>query len=774
MEEIKPLFRLNLLLQFLDNHFIKKMQPSISLIPLKNSIKNSQNNKPMRKISYLILIAMLALFSCKPAPKQVVNEDVKIEQEVDSLLGKMTLKEKVSLLHGNSKFTTAAIERLGIPEWHLSDGPHGVREEIKRDSWEPAGWTNDSSSYFPTGTALAATWNPELAHEEGVALGEEARYRGKDVLLGPGINIHRTPLCGRNFEYMSEDPYLISQMCVPVIQGIQSRDVAACIKHYIANNQEIDRGTVDVEMSDRAFHEIYLPGFKAAVEKGGVYTLMGAYNKFHGDWCCENHFLMTDILRDELGFKGVAMSDWAAVHNTVKTANAGLDLEMGTDSAYNRYYFADKLIDAVNKGEVTEATVDQKVKHILGVMLKTKVIGPDKDKRAKGSFVTPEHKKAAYNVASESIVLLKNDDQVLPVHVENFKSIAVIGDNATRKHAAGGFSSGLKAKYEITPLAGLQNKVGDQIKLNVAQGYEKNSELKYDKGLVFDVDKAKDKKLLNEAVKAAKSSDVAIIFGGLNHDYDTEAFDRPDMELPYSQEKLILAVAAANPNTILVLSAGSPLDLSRVKDKVKAIVWGWLNGMENGNALADVLTGKVNPSGKMPFTIPVKLDDSPAHAMGNYPGKDLKVNYEEGILVGYRWYDTKKIAPLFPFGYGLSYTTFEYSDLKTDQTNYPKDGTIKVSFNLKNTGEVAGAETAQLYVSDPECSVMRPTKELKGFKKVFLQPGESKTVELSVPVSSLAFYSEKDNGWVVEPGSFILQVNSSSADNRLKETINID
>jgi len=407
------------------------------------------------------------------------------------------------------------------------------------------------------------------------------------------------------------------------------------------------------------------------------------------------------------------------------------------------------------------------------VMIKTKVIGPDKDQRAKGSFVTPEHEQTAYKVASEAIVLLKNDNQLLPIHPEKIKTIAVIGDNADRKQAHGGFSSALKAKYEITPLQGLKNKIGDKVKLKVALGYEKNSKLE-GKGLVFDVDKAKDQKLLNEAVKLAKSSDVAIIFGGLNHDYDTETYDRPDMELPYNQEKLILAVAAANPNTILVLSAGSPLDLSRVKDKVHAIVWGWLNGMENGNALADVLTGKVNPSGKMPFTIPVKLDDAPAHALGNYPGKDLKVNYEEGILVGYRWYDTKKITPLFPFGYGLSYTNFEYSDLKTDQTNYPKDGTIKLSFNMKNTGDVAGAEIAQLYVSDPECSVMRPTKELKGFQKVFLQPGESKTVELSVPVSSFAFYSEENHAWVVEPGSFILQVNSSSADNRLKETINVD
>lgn len=726
----------------------------------------------MYKITFHLLLVILTMFSCKQVRVQVKNEDAQLEKRVDSLLNQMTLEEKVSMLHGNSKFTTAAVERLGIPEWHLSDGPHGVREEMKRDSSELTAWTSDSASYFPTGTALAATWNPNLAKQEGIALGEEARYRGKDVLLGPGINIQREPLCGRNFEYMSEDPFLISQMCIPFIQGIQSRDVAACVKHYIANNQEINRTTVNIEMSDRAMHEIYLPGFKAAVEKGGVYTLMGAYNKFRNDWCCESYFLLTAILRNKLGFKGVTISDWAAVHNTVKTANSGLDLEMGTAKAYKDYYFADKLVDAVEKEEVAEETVDQKVKNILRIMLKTKVIGPNKDKRAKGSFVTPEHQQTAYNVARESIVLLKNDNQLLPIHPEKVKTIAVIGDNAYRKHAHGGVSSAIKAKYEITPLQGLKNRIGKQVELQTALGYEKKPRTDK-KGMTYHNDKAKDQKIINDAVRLAKSSDVAIIFGGLNHDFDTEERDRPNMKLPYNQENLILAVAASNPNTILVLTAGSPIDLSRVKDKVHAIVWGWLNGMENGNALADVLIGKVNPSGKMPFTIPVKLGDSPTHYMGNYPGKDFQVNYEEGILVGYRWYDTKKIAPLYPFGYGLSYTNFEYSDLNTNQANYSKDDTIKLRFNLKNTGDVAGAETAQLYVSDPECSVMRPTKELKGFQKVFLQPDESKTVDLSIPVNSLAYYSEKDQDWIVEPGSFILQVNSSSTDNRLKETINV-
>ncbi len=724
--------------------------------------------KHMKRVLLYICLAAI-VWACQPGSKKQESKEDQIETRVTELLKQMTLEEKIGMIHGNSKFSTAGVERLGIPEWHLSDGPHGVREEIERDSWRSAGWTNDSSSYFPTGTAVAATWNPGLAKIQGKVLGEEARFRKKDIILGPGINVIRTPLCGRNFEYLSEDPFLISQMCAPYIQGIQSADVAACVKHYIANNQEIDRGTVDVEMSDRTFEEIYLPGFKAAIRKGGAYTLMVAYNKFRGKWCCENPFLLTDVLRKDIGFKGVTLSDWAAVHSTVETANAGLDLEMGTDSAYNRYYFADPLIEAVKEGKVSETTIDEKVKNILRVMFKTKVLGGEI--RAEGSFVSPEHQQVAYKVATESIVLLKNENNALPVDPSTVKTIAVIGDNADRKHAAGGNSSGLKAKYEITPLQGLKNRIGGQAKLKTALGYEKNSEIQYGKGLIFKEDKKKDAQLLDEAVKLAKASDVAIIFAGINHDYDTEGDDRPDMELPYNQEKLILEVTKANPRTIVVITAGSPLNLSRIKDHVAAIVWGWYNGMEGGNAMADVLTGKVNPSGKLPFTIPVSLKDCPAHEKINYPGVGMQVKYDEGILVGYRWYDTKGIAPLYPFGYGLSYTTFKYDNLKTDKETYGKEDSIKVSFSLTNTGKMAGAETAELYVSDPDCTVMRPAKELKGFKKVFLAPGGSQTVTVIVPVSSLAYYSENDKDWIVEPGRFELLVNSSSADNRLSGSI---
>ncbi len=669
-----------------------------------------------------------------------------IEEKANQLIHQMTLKEKISMLHGNSKFTISGVKRLGIPEWHMSDGPHGVREEINRDNWNPAGWTNDYSTYFPTGTALAATWNPELSRLQGEALGEEARARGKDVMLGPGINIIRSPLGGRNFEYESEDPFLISQMCVPYIQGIQSRDVAACIKHYLANNQETDRMDVDVTMSERALREIYLPGFKAAVKQGHVYTLMGAYDKFRGNWCCENSYLMNTILRKELGFKGATISDWAAVHSTVKTALAGLDVEMGTDKKdYNAYFLADSLMQAVKEGLVPERLIDQKVKNILCVMLRTKVLGGD---RFKGSINTDAHHQVAYKVASESVVLLKNENNLLPFRKTALKSIAVIGDNATRKQSLGGESSAIKAFYERTPLDGLKARLGDAVAIHFAQGYKMGVPITSDQ--------------IDEAVKQAKASDVAVIFAGLNHDYDTEGKDRPDMDLPYGQENLIKAVVAANPRTVLVLIAGSPVDMSRLNPIVPAILWGWYNGMESGNALADVLLGKVNPSGKMPFTVPVSLKDSPAHAMGNFPGKDKKVNYEEGILVGYRWFDTKEIKPMYAFGEGLSYTTFKYFNPRVSKKEYGKEDQIELRFTLKNTGKYPGAEIAQLYVSKPESKVERAEKELKAFKKVFLKQGESKEVVLTVRARDLSYFNEAGHAWTLESGKYLLKIGSSS------------
>lgn len=730
----------------------------------------------MKKI--IGVIACGLFLNAAAASSQVTDkEKVQMEKRIEKLIKKMTLEEKVGLLHGNSKFYVAGVERLGIPEWSLSDGPHGVRAEINRHDWAYAGWTNDSASYFPTGTAFAAAWNPELAYRRGEVLGEEARWRKKDVLLGPGVNIIRSPLCGRNFEYMSEDPYMNSVLAVAYIKGLQSRDVACSVKHFAVNNQETNRTTVDVECSERALREIYLPAFKAAVQEGGALTVMAAYNKFRGEFCAENNYLVRKILRNEWGFDGVYVTDWGAAHSTVPSMEAGLDLEMGTlIDKYEDWYYANPLIEAVKSGKVPMSLVDEKVGDVLRVMIKTNVLDPKK-RFGPGSMNTKEHQQATYDAAAEAIVLLKNQNNLLPLDFSSIKSLAVIGDNATRKHSNGGLSSEIKAVYEVTPLGTLRAKWGDKVDIRFAQGYEKLSTFvegsnNGQSSGTFSSKTQESDALLKEAVEVARTSDVALLVCGLNHDYDTESFDRLNMDIPYGQVELIQEVVKANPRTIVVMIAGSPLNMAAVDICSPAIVWAWFNGMEGGNALVDVLSGKVNPSGKMPFTTPVSLDQSPAHALGNFPGRDLKVNYEEDILVGYRWFDTKGLPVVYPFGYGLSYTTFDYSNLNTDKETYDQADTIQATFTLTNTGDREGAEVAQLYVSDPVCSVMRPVKELKGFKKVFLKPGESRRITLDIPVSSLAFYSEAQSQFVVEPGEFILQLGASASD--IKQKISVE
>ena len=730
----------------------------------------------MKKI--IGVIACGLFLNTAAASSQVTDkEKVQMEKRIEKLIKKMTLEEKVGLLHGNSKFYVAGVERLGIPEWSLSDGPHGVRAEINRHDWAYAGWTNDSASYFPTGTAFAAAWNPELAYRRGEVLGEEARWRKKDVLLGPGVNIIRSPLCGRNFEYMSEDPYMNSVLAVAYIKGLQSRDVACSVKHFAVNNQETNRTTVDVECSERALREIYLPAFKAAVQEGGALTVMAAYNKFRGEFCAENNYLVRKILRNEWGFDGVYVTDWGAAHSTVPSMEAGLDLEMGTlIDKYEDWYYANPLIEAVKSGKIPMSLVDEKVGDVLRVMIKTNVLDPKK-RFGPGSMNTKEHQQATYDAAAEAIVLLKNQNNLLPLDFSSIKSLAVIGDNATRKHSNGGLSSEIKAVYEVTPLEALRAKWGDKVDIRFAQGYEKLSTFvegsnNGQSSGTFSSKTQESDALLKEAVEVARTSDVALLVCGLNHDYDTESFDRLNMDIPYGQVELIQEVVKANPRTIVVMIAGSPLNMAAVDICSPAIVWAWFNGMEGGNALVDVLSGKVNPSGKMPFTTPVSLDQSPAHALGNFPGRDLKVNYEEDILVGYRWFDTKGLPVVYPFGYGLSYTTFNYSNLNTDKKTYDQADTIQATFTLTNTGDREGAEVAQLYVSDPVCSVMRPVKELKGFKKVFLKPGESRRITLDIPVSSLACYSEAQSQFVVEPGEFILQLGASASD--IKQRISVE
>lgn len=568
-----------------------------------------------------------------------------------------------------------------------------------------------------------------------------------------------------------------SVLAVAYIKGLQSRDVACSVKHFAVNNQETNRTTVDVECSERALREIYLPAFKAAVQEGGALTVMAAYNKFRGEFCAENNYLVRKILRNEWGFDGVYVTDWGAAHSTVPSMEAGLDLEMGTlIDKYEDWYYANPLIEAVKSGKIPMSLVDEKVGDVLRVMIKTNVLDPKK-RFGPGSMNTKEHQQATYDAAAEAIVLLKNQNNLLPLDFSSIKSLAVIGDNATRKHSNGGLSSEIKAVYEVTPLEALRAKWGDKVDIRFAQGYEKLSTFvegsnNGQSSGTFSSKTQESDALLKEAVEVARTSDVALLVCGLNHDYDTESFDRLNMDIPYGQVELIQEVVKANPRTIVVMIAGSPLNMAAVDICSPAIVWAWFNGMEGGNALVDVLSGKVNPSGKMPFTTPVSLDQSPAHALGNFPGRDLKVNYEEDILVGYRWFDTKGLPVVYPFGYGLSYTTFNYSNLNTDKKTYDQADTIQATFTLTNTGDREGAEVAQLYVSDPVCSVMRPVKELKGFKKVFLKPGESRRITLDIPVSSLAFYSEAQSQFVVEPGEFILQLGASTSD--IKQKISID
>ena len=568
----------------------------------------------MKKI--IGVIACGLFLNAAAASSQVTDkEKVQMEKRIEKLIKKMTLEEKVGLLHGNSKFYVAGVERLGIPEWSLSDGPHGVRAEINRHDWAYAGWTNDSASYFPTGTAFAAAWNPELAYRRGEVLGEEARWRKKDVLLGPGVNIIRSPLCGRNFEYMSEDPYMNSVLAVAYIKGLQSRDVACSVKHFAVNNQETNRTTVDVECSERALREIYLPAFKAAVQEGGALTVMAAYNKFRGEFCAENNYLVRKILRNEWGFDGVYVTDWGAAHSTVPSMEAGLDLEMGTlIDKYEDWYYANPLIEAVKSGKIPMSLVDEKVGDVLRVMIKTNVLDPKK-RFGPGSMNTKEHQQATYDAAAEAIVLLKNQNNLLPLDFSSIKSLAVIGDNATRKHSNGGLSSEIKAVYEVTPLEALRAKWGDKVDIRFAQGYEKLSTFvegsnNGQSSGTFSSKTQESDALLKEAVEVARTSDVALLVCGLNHDYDTESFDRLNMDIPYGQVELIQEVVKANPRTIVVMIAGSPLNMAAVDICSPAIVWAWFNGMEGGNALVDVLSGKVNPSGKMPFTTPVSLDQS--------------------------------------------------------------------------------------------------------------------------------------------------------------------
>lgn len=728
------------------------------------------------KNKFLATLFLACSISTVSAQTPVYMDDAQpIEARVKDALSRMTLEEKVALCHAQSKFSSAGVPRLGIPELWMSDGPHGVRAEINWNDWGYANWTNDSITAFPALTCLAATWNPDMSAKYGKAIGEEARYREKDVLLGPGVNIYRTPMNGRNFEYMGEDPYLASVMCVPYIQELQKNGVAACVKHYALNNQELWRGHIDVNLSDRALHEIYLPAFKAAVEEGGAWSIMVAYNKIRGQHACHNDFALNKILKGDWKFDGCVITDWGGAHDTYEAAVNGLDIEMGSytngltsESAftYNDYYLANPYLQMLKDGKVPMSTIDDKASRILRLIFRTAM----NRQKPYGSVATEEHYAAAREIGNEGIVLLKNAPVVkkgaplLPIDAAKYKNILVVGDNAVRLLNQGGGSSELKVKDMVSPLDGLRAAYGD--KVAYAKGYAAGRPMY---GRADEIPQNVVDSLRAEAVEMAKKADLVILVGGLNknHFQDCEGGDRLEYGLPFGQDELIEALLGVNKNLVLVLLSGNAVEMPWVS-QVPAIVQGWYLGSMGGKSLADILSGAVNPSGKLPFSFPARLKDCGAHAFDelSYPGDSIKQEYKEDILVGYRWHDTKKIPALFPFGHGLSYTTFTYGKPVASAKTMAADGTLTVTVAVKNTGSIAGKEIVQLYVGDDKCSVLRPVKELKHFAKVALAPGEEKSVTFTLTPDDLKFYDEASAAWKYEPGKFKAYVCASSADVR--------
>ena len=730
----------------------------------------------MKKLFLFTLSLFSAVAVAQNRQPLYLDESQPIEVRVQDALSRMTLEEKVKLCTAQSKFSSHGVPRLGIPEIWMSDGPHGVREEIQWDSWGNAGFTNDSCTAFPALTCLAATWNPEMSALYGKNIGEEARYREKDILLGPGCNIYRTPLNGRNFEYLGEDPCLASVMVVPYVQELQKNGVAACVKHFALNNQEKWRGHIDVELSDRALYEIYLPAFKAAVQEGGAWSIMGSYNKVRGEHACHNDLLLNRILKGEWAFDGCVVTDWGGAHDTREAVFNGLDIEMGTytdgltsgrNFAYDNYYLARNYLEGLQSGAYPVSTVDDKAARILRLIFRTAM----NRNRPWGSFASEAHFDAARQIGTEGIVLLKNDPvkrqqpALLPIDPSRYEKILVVGDNATRRLTEGGGSSELKVKHEISPLQGLAERYGD--KIVYTQGYAAGRP-RYGK---VDKPRVDTDSLYRKAVELAADADLVIFVGGLNknHEQDCEAGDRVQYSLPFGQDRLIPELAKVNPNLVLVLISGNAVEMKWV-DEIPAIVQSWYLGSEAGHALADVLSGTVNPSGKLPISFPVKLTDNGAHSFDAlcYPGDSLHVVYKEDILVGYRWHDTKKIPALFPFGHGLSYTTFTYGKAALSSTDMTADGSITVTVPVKNTGSLPGKEVVQLYVGDNKSSLPRPQKELKAFDKIALNPGEEKTVTFTITADDLKYFDDARHEWVAEPGKFTLYIGSSSTDIRTK------
>lgn len=745
----------------------------------------------MKKYLYSAALLILAAgcASLSPQDRLTVND-----KKINKIIAQMTLEEKVEMLHSKTNMSSEGVPRLGIQDIKYTDGPFGIREE-NGDGFRSLGWTLDSATYFPTGSALAATWSKEMAYKNGWAMGKEGRLRGKDIILGPAINIQRLPVGGRTYEYLSEDPVLSARLSVEYTKGSQDAGTAVCLKHYALNNQETDRGSVDVIADERTMREIYLKPFEAAIKEGGAMCVMPAYNKVNGFYCSENAHLNNEILRDEWGFKGMTVSDWGGTHSTMGAALGGLCVQMTGDN-----YFGQALIDSVRNGALDEAVVDAKVREILRLRF---AIDPVPEDVANTIMTSqPETQKIAYEIAQKSIVLLKNEAGNLPI-AKDVKKIAVIGQNAVLTTAAGGIGAGVKTLYEISPLEGIQaraEKAG--VEVVYAPGY-KNYQMRMGWGrpsagpvnplVANSIDEPADPALLAEAVALAKDADMVIFFGGTNKSIETEGSDRKNIDLPCGQNEVIKALYEANPNVATVLISGGPTDLRYLEPYSPSIVQGWWNGLEGGTALAEVLFGDIAPSGKLPFTFPLKLEDSPAYATGSFPGEgsgedlftlmyrldatgytreqiqeyiaslpDPVSEYREGILVGYRWYDTKDVPVMYAFGHGLSYVEFEYGTLTCKQ----KKDKIHVSFDIKNLGDMEADEVAQLYVKRLDSKVERAEKELEAFERVALKAGETKNVTLEFPLSELAHWDNETNGWVLEPGKIEILVGSASNDIR--------
>lgn len=731
--------------------------------------------------------------------------DKKMEKEIEKLLKKLTLDEKISMVHAATLFKSGAVDRLGIPAIVTSDGPMGVRAEFMDDRWISSGNQDDMVTYLPSNSALASSWNPDLAYAMGHVLGEEARGRGKDVILAPGINIKRDPRCGRNFEYMSEDPKLTAALAVPFVKGVQENDVAACVKHFAANCQETDRMMVDEEIDDRTLYELYLPAFKAAVQEGHAYSIMGAYNKINGTHCCENKRLLDLILRMEWGFDGAVISDWGGVHKTKEAAQCSMDLEMSIFPDFEDYYLAAPLKEAIVRGEVSEDMLDAKVRNLLRMMFRLKMVGSHKDSRKAGAYNTVAHREAVLHTARESMVLLKNENHTLPLDAKKIKKLLVIGANAARLHSDGGGSAEIKALYEVCPLAGLKMYLGGNTQVQYVKGYhvpekpktfdhnwqadsvedlrntnigqverpeaenENERHRKEEEERLAQVAREqaeiheKNQELFAQAVEAAKDADAVIFVGGLNHNIDSEGFDRADMKLPYEQDLLIEELLKVRKDTIITFVGGSPVEMPW-RDKARAILWSYYAGMETGNAFAEIIFGDVNPSAKLAETFPAVYEDCASAKNGQF-GKWGSISLEEGLYCGYRHYDRQHIAPAFCFGHGLSYTDFEYSAL-TLKAEKGKD--VKLTFTVKNVGKQAGAEIAQVYVAPIAPKVDRPDKELKNFAKVFLAPGRSKKITLTLKQEDFAYFDVQLHDFIADAGDYVILVGASSEDIRLR------